>query len=53
MQARRRRRPKWEIALRLESDRARDEMIRGLLAKPMRSRVNFLRVRHPGGGSHV
>jgi len=40
-------------ALRRESDRARDQMIHRLLAKPMHTRVNFLRVRHPGGGSHV
>lgn len=49
-----RRRPKWEIALRLESDRARGEMIRGNLALPMAKRVGFLRVRLPdGSGSHV
>lgn len=43
----------WQEALRRESDRARDEMIRQRLALPMEKRVGFLRVRHPNGGSHL
>lgn len=39
--------------LRKESDRALVEQIRRLLALPMNKRTNFLRVRHPGGGSHL
>ena len=50
---RRKRRMGWREALRRESDRAEGEMIRGKLALPMNKRVGFLRVRHPGGGSHV
>jgi hypothetical protein len=40
-------------ALRLESERVRDDMIRRLLAKPMHKRVWFLRVRLPAGGSGI
>lgn len=40
-------------ALRLESDRALLDMIRRRLALPMAKRMNFLRVRLPGGGSHL
>ena len=40
-------------ALRLESDRALLDMIRRRLALPMAKRMNFLRVRVPGGGSHL
>lgn len=43
----------WREALRRESELARDDMIRRLLAKPMHKRVWFLRVRHPGGGSAI
>lgn len=40
-------------ALRLESDLALVDMIRRRLALPMAKRMNFLRVRVPGGGSHL
>lgn len=38
-------------ALRRETDRARIEQIRKLLALPPEKRTNFLRRRLPGGGS--
>ena len=40
-------------ALRQESDRALVELIRRRLALPVEKRMNFLRVRLPGGGSHL
>jgi hypothetical protein len=40
-------------ALEKECDRALTEQIRRLLALPMNKRTHFLRVRHPGGGSHL
>jgi hypothetical protein len=40
-------------ALRKESDRALMDLIRRRLALPMAKRMNFLRVRLPGGGSHL
>lgn len=40
-------------ALRVESDRAELELIRRRLALPIHKRLNFLRVRCPGGGSHL
>jgi hypothetical protein len=40
-------------ALRAESDRAELELIRRRLALPVSKRMNFLRVRRPGGGSHL
>jgi hypothetical protein len=40
-------------ALRKENERATIEMIRRQLALPMEKRMNFLRVRIPGGGSHL
>jgi hypothetical protein len=40
-------------ALRHESDRALLDLIRRRLALPVRKRMNFLRVRLPGGGSHL
>jgi hypothetical protein len=40
-------------ALAKESDRALVDQIRRLLALPMNKRTHFLRVRHPGGGSHL
>ena len=40
-------------ALRKESDRALVELIRRRLALPVAKRMNFLRVRIPGGGSHL
>jgi len=39
--------------LRNESDRALIELIRRRLAMPVAKRMNFLRVRMPGGGSHL
>lgn len=39
--------------LRKESERALLESIRRRLALPMAKRMNFLRVRLPGGGSHL
>lgn len=38
-------------ALRKESDRALVDLIRRRLALPIEKRMNFLRVRLPGGGS--
>jgi hypothetical protein len=40
-------------ALRAESDRALIDLIRRRLALPVEKRLNFLRVRIPGGGSHL
>ena len=40
-------------ALRKESERALVELIRRRLALPIEKRMNFLRVRRPGGGSHL
>jgi hypothetical protein len=40
-------------ALKKETERALVEQIRRLLALPMNKRTNFLRVRHPSGGSHL
>src|ERR1051325_9213821 len=40
-------------ALRKESERVLTELIRRRLALPVEKRLNFLRVRVPGGGSYV
>jgi hypothetical protein len=40
-------------ALRMESELALDDLIRRRLALPVEKRLNFLRVRLPGGGSHL
>ncbi len=40
-------------ALRKESERALRDLIRRRLALPIEKRLNFLRVRIPGGGSHL
>jgi len=40
-------------ALRGESERALVDLIRRRLALPVEKRLNFLRVRRPGGGSHL
>jgi hypothetical protein len=40
-------------ALRKESDLAELDLIRRRLALPISKRMNFLRVRMPGGGSHL
>ena len=40
-------------ALRKEKERALLELIRRRLALPVSKRFNFLRVRRPGGGSHL
>jgi hypothetical protein len=42
-----------EIALKKETERALIDQIRRLQALPMNKRTHFLRVRHPGGGSHL
>jgi hypothetical protein len=42
-----------EAALKRESERALIEQIRRLQALPMNKRTNFLRVRHPSGGTHL
>jgi hypothetical protein len=42
-----------EEALKAESERALVDQIRRLLALPMNKRTHFLRVRRPGGGSHL
>jgi hypothetical protein len=50
------RQPKREAALaalRAESDRAELDLIRRRLAMPVSKRMNFLRVRLPGGGSYL
>jgi hypothetical protein len=40
-------------ALKLESERELTELIRRRLALPIEKRLNFLRVRISGGGSHL
>jgi hypothetical protein len=40
-------------ALRKESERELVELIRRRLALPLEQRLNFLRVRRPGGGSYL
>ena len=40
-------------ALKKESDLALIDLIRRRLAMPVEKRLNFLRVRRPGGGSHL
>ena len=40
-------------ALKKENERALVELIRRRLAMPVEKRLNFLRVRIPGGGSHL
>ena len=40
-------------ALRRESDRAELDLIRRRLSLPVEKRLNFLRVRLPGGGSRL
>jgi hypothetical protein len=40
-------------ALHAESERAETDLIRRRLALPLSKRMNFLRVRMPGGGSHL
>lgn len=40
-------------SLRRENERALIELVRRRLALPVEQRLNFLRVRLPGGGSHL
>ena len=40
-------------AVRKESERGLLDLIRRRLALPLEKRMNFLRVRVPGGGSHL
>jgi hypothetical protein len=40
-------------ALRRESELGLRDLIRRRLALPVEKRLNFLRVRRPGGGSHL
>jgi hypothetical protein len=40
-------------ALRKESERSELELIHHRLSLPVAKRMNFLRVRLPGGGSHL
>ena len=40
-------------ALKKESDFALIDLIRRRLTLPVEKRLNFLRVRRPGGGSHL
>ena len=40
-------------ALRKQSERDLTDLIRRRLALPVEKRMNFLRVRIPGGGSHL
>jgi hypothetical protein len=47
------RRQTADEALKAESERALVGQIRRLLALPMNKRMHFLRVRRPGGGSHL
>jgi hypothetical protein len=42
-----------DTSLSRESERALIDQIRRLQALPMNKRTNFLRVRHPNGGSHL
>ena len=48
-----RRREATLAGLRRQSDRAELELIRRRLAMPVSKRMNFLRVRAPGGGSYL
>jgi hypothetical protein len=54
MKKKRRKSDKAQLAaLKRESERALIEQIRRLQALPMNKRTHFLRVRRPGGGSHL
>jgi len=50
---RRKKREAALAALRAESERAELDLIRRRLALPIEKRLNFLRVRLPGGGSRL
>jgi hypothetical protein len=55
MKSSRKRPPRAKIlsALRKESDRDLADLIRRSLALPVEKRLNFLRVRRPGGSSYL
>jgi hypothetical protein len=50
---RRQKREATLAALRVENERAELDLIRRRLALPVSKRMNFLRIRLPGGGSRL
>ncbi len=45
--------PSYLAGLKKATENEHRDMIRQLLDRPMNKRTNFLRVRHPNGGSHL